>query len=260
MESMEAKASRSLTPVYFTSRQISLPLEVIDHLSHFTKLDDFRNLIRAMWPNGEEDDTFKERLWQLSLGKYRATFFNKKEVEVEYSYDRERRSIQRVQIKMTKSLLPLFGGAVPPNPDGFVSPFAVRGFVYQRMNLHLCGGGMFSPCWRPELRYAGDYSDEFDSDESDSDEERSSDDEEEITCQFDHFHHYCPKHVCWWFERYLSVAIARQRGIQDYKEMMRNTSLLISSINSDRGAFDLSFLLKYTCRRSCRFWHYYDEI
>lgn len=250
MESLEDKASRSLTPVYFTSREICLPLEIIYHLSHFTKLDDFRNLIGAMWPNGEENDTFEERLWQLSLGKFRATFFNKKEVEVEYSYDRERHPLERVQIKLTESLLPLFGGVVPPNADEFVNPFAMRSFVYKNVNLHLCEGGMFSPCRHPELRYAG-----YDSDEYDSDEERASDDEEGITCQHNHFHHYCPKHVFWWFKRYLSAAIARQRGINDYKTMISITCLTLFEINSDCGASNLSFLLEYTRRRPCGFWH-----
>ncbi len=168
---------------------------------------------------------------------------------MEYSYDRERHPLERVQIKLTKSLLPLFGGVVPPNAEEFVNPFAMRSFVYKNVNLHLCERGMFSPCRRSELRYAGGDS----SDESDSDEEWDSDDEE--TCQHNHFHHYCPKHVFWWFKRYLSAAIARQTGINDYKTMISITCLSIFDIDSECGASNLSFLLEYTCRRRCGFWH-----
>ncbi len=174
------RKSRTLTPAYFTSRHIFLPAEVIFHLSKFLQFGDFRNFIKATWPKGEEDETFQQRLWQLSSRKFVAKFLDRTEIEVLYHYDVDKVQDDRVKIEL-KSVLPILGGVMPPCGNKFVSLGAIRNYLETNMTMHLCDGGKHSPC----VNFV------------------ESSTAKEHVCDQKHYHHYCPHHVYWWFYDYL---------------------------------------------------------
>lgn len=181
---VEGRKARTLTPAYFTSRHIFLPAEVIFHLSKFLQFEDFRNFIKGTWLNGEEDETFQQRLWQLSSRKFVAKFLDITEIEVLYHYDVDRVIDDRVKIEL-KSILPILGLVMPPCGNKFVSLSAIRNYLETNMTMHLCDGGKHSPCVNVV----------------------ESSTAKEHVCEHKHYHHYCPHHVYWWFYHYLVYEI-----------------------------------------------------
>lgn len=181
---LEDRKSRTLAPAYFTSRHIFLPAEMVFHLSKFLQFEDFRNLIKGTWFNGEEDETFQQRLWQLSSRKFVATFLDGRKIEVLYHYDVDRVSKDRVKIDL-RSVLPILGGVMPPCGNKFVSVYAIRNYLESNMATHLCDGGKHSPCVNVV----------------------ESSTAKEHVCEYKHYHHYCPHHVYWWFYDYLVYEI-----------------------------------------------------
>ncbi len=200
MKALNHNTTRTLTPAYFTLRNIFLPMEMIILLSRFLTFKDFRNLVQAMWPNGEEDETFRERLLQLSLRKFWATFLNGKKIRVVYSYDHERFETDRLRVDLL-SILPLLGGEMPPGVNRFMNKSEIKVFLKTNVSVHLCEGGIHSPC----LNNVEDSKKKW------------------HTCPFQHFHHYCPKHVCLWFEWYLIDAIAVQEKLYQFTQAPEST-------------------------------------
>ncbi len=156
-----------------------------------------------MWPNGEEDETFQERLRQLSTRKLVAAFLNGREIEVEYKYDRERLLEDRVEVNL-RSVLPILGEVELPDGNEFVNTLTMKEFLSKNVKLHKCEQGIHSFC-----RNVGVDPDEYVDDYL-----------EEDVCPQRHFHHYCPNHINRWFREYLSLVIALQNGRQDFADMI----------------------------------------
>nr|P17578.1 RecName: Full=Repeat element protein [Ichnoviriform sonorense]AAA42923.1 repeat element protein [Ichnoviriform sonorense]AAL55036.1 repeat element protein [Ichnoviriform sonorense] len=233
MESLETKESKVFTPVYFTSRQILLPLKMISYVSRFLKFEDFRKFIRAMWPNGEANVIFQELLERLSIRKFKAKFYNREEIEVEYKFDRERSGINWILINF-KDLLPILGGIMlPDDEDKFQSIFTLEDFLKRNLKVHRCSGGIHTSCHNLGR-------------DSDSDSEAKLD-----ICPFDHYHHFCPDHVIAWFKHYLLTAILLREGV--YDELVKNANLPNADhLTSGRRRTE-QYWLRVARRKKCRF-------
>ncbi len=138
---------------------------------------------------------------RISKRKFRSTFLNGKQIEVEYIYDWRKRGDERLKINI-HLLLPIFGGVKLPIRRKFLTLPDVEAALKIRRGLHLCEDGIYTPCSNldAELRV------------------------EEDTCPFQHFHHYCPIHVNAWFEWYLHGAIVLQE--KDYTGLIKFDNLL----------------------------------
>lgn len=227
MELVDNVVSSAIPAVYFTSRQIYLPLEMIRYLSRFLEFEQFRNLLRAMWPNGEGEDIFQERLEELSTRKFEIPFYNGEGIQVEYKYDREEPLADRVLVNL-ESLSPILGGVMPPDGRKFEAPYVLEDFIRGHVTLHECGDGIHSPCeyiyWNNDL-------------------------EEAPVCPANHLHHYCPGHVNAWCKYYLSTMIFQREG--DYGELVnysnpeRREYLLTGSRTTDL------YWIRFAHRKGC---------
>lgn len=103
------------------------PYDVILHMSGYLKFEDYINFVRALWPHGDEDDSVRNKLWQLSTRSIILEFCNGKPLKVEYNYDPDRETEDRILINV-ENLLPTFGGAVPARWE-FVSVSQLKGFI-----------------------------------------------------------------------------------------------------------------------------------
>lgn len=109
-----------------------LPNDIILHSSGFLKFEDYRKLVRALWPDGNEDVTVRKKLWQLSTRSIRVEFCNGRLLKVEYNYDPERKREHRILINV-ENLLPTFGGVVPPASWEFVSVSQLNRFIKRQI-------------------------------------------------------------------------------------------------------------------------------
>ncbi len=202
MESLGEGTSRTITPVYFTSRQVFLPTEIIFHLSHFLEFQDFRNFVRAMWPQWRRRRHFQRKTTgNFQHERLLLLFLNGKTIEVEYNYDRERFLEDRVKINL-QSMLPILGEVELPDGNEFVNTLTMKEFLYKNVKLHKCEQGIYSSCGVVAV---------------------DLDEEERDVCPHHHFHHHRPRHINRWLREYLSPMIALKNGQQDFVEMIEFT-------------------------------------
>ncbi|ULM71673.1 repeat element 29 protein [Diadegma fenestrale ichnovirus] len=168
---------------------IVVPIDVFLELSAFLTFSDYQSLIRAFWPEGDEDELIKKKLWKMSCHKLEATFFNGKHIEIEYNFDARREGRNRVLIKV-ECLLPIFGGVQPLGLDEFVNIIELEKFIEDNVNLESCSSYRYASCpchlglrraEFPILFMQPTLSE----------------------CENGHFHHYCSEHVISWSINYL---------------------------------------------------------
>lgn len=106
--------------------------DVILHMSGYLEFEDYRNFVRALRPHGDEDDTVRKKLWQLSTRSISVEFCNGQLLEVEYNYDPERKREDRILINV-ENLLSIFRGVVPPASWEFVSVWQLKRFIKRQI-------------------------------------------------------------------------------------------------------------------------------
>lgn len=173
--------------------EIVVPIDVLLCMSAYFDFTDYQSLIRAFWPNGDEDELIKKKLWQMSCHKLDATFYNGKHLEIEYNFDMRREGRHRVLIKMG-CLLPIFGGLSPSGPDKFVSIVELDKFIEDNVHLERCSSYSYVCCPCHLGLNREDFPVLFM--------------EPELSmCEEGHFHHYCTEHVISWLGNYLHTLI-----------------------------------------------------
>ncbi len=187
------------------------------------------SLTSAMLSSDEEAGTSEELLGQQSTRKFEATFLNGKEIEVEYTYEREGLDGIRIRINL-QALLPVLGGIISPDTRKFVSIFHVKDLLKTNPNLHECSVyGLYNSCFNLDggLEEGGDK------------------------CPHDHFHHYCPEHVNAWFKYYLTVAIILREG--DYAELVKLSNPKDADYLTTEIRSNARYWLRRAQRQRCRF-------
>lgn len=179
-----------------TSKRIVLPLDMILYLPKYMTFEVYRNFIRAMWPCNDENEIIRAKLWQLSTHKFETKFLNGEQLKIEYNFDPERTSSDRVLINLT-TMLPVFGGIFPPATEEFTSVLKLNNFISMHVNLDMCSGRKHASCRCYRVR-CGTLYDEM------------SEETIPIKCEQGYFHHYCSKHVKAWLNFYLLPFILLQ--------------------------------------------------
>lgn len=187
-----------------TPGQIVVPVDVFLRLIAFLTFTNYQSLIRAFWPDGDEDDLIKKKLWEMSCHKLEATFYNGKSLEIEYNFNATREGRDRVLIKI-ECLLPIFGGASPAGMDEFASILELDKFIEENVNLDRCSSYrcVCCPCHLGLPRE--DFPILFM-------EPALSE------CERGHFHHYCKEHVISWLGNYLYTLILLRECQELFKE------------------------------------------
>ncbi|BAF45627.1 f3.3 [Tranosema rostrale ichnovirus] len=215
LNTRERKTSRaSPSPPVCASKEIVLPVDIILYMVKFLCVADFRSFIRSLWPNNDEDDTIRKKMWQLSTNSIATIFINEKQLEVVYNFDPSRIEEDRILISVN-SLLPLFGGIVPPAMDDFTSVSKLSNFVEQYVS-NTCSDYQHASCRCHLLDNDGRGGERFVAPPVD-------------TCDYGHFHHYCSQHVMYWFTLCLVNSIhLRENGKIADEEGEENLRLFLN--------------------------------
>ncbi|AIK25723.1 Rep3 [Hyposoter didymator ichnovirus] len=128
-----------------------------------------------------------------STRSIKATFFNGKQLDIQYIFDPSKIKTDRVLIAMN-CILPVFGGFVNPDMNKFLSITVVIRLISMHAHLNMCSDKEHASCPCHLRRSSEELNGEF---------EKSKVEE----CKYEHFHHYCSVHVASWFKNYLFAVI-----------------------------------------------------
>ncbi|BAF45740.1 repeat element protein-d10.1 [Ichnoviriform fugitivi] len=176
---------------YFLIKEV-LPTDLILHIGNFMKFVDYVRFIRVLWPNNDEDESVRMKLWKMSTHRLRSEFMNGKYLEIEYNYDHTRIEEQRVLINVN-TLLPVLGSVIPPDMETFVDVKRLLAFVEATVRLNGCCGHNNASCpchLNVEPQDAGYFVPPS-----------------ENGCKDGHFHHFCAQHVNYWLSSVLEFSI-----------------------------------------------------
>lgn len=193
-----------------------VPLDIILYLAGYLKFEDYRNFVRAFWPANDECDIVRNKLWQLSTHKIAVTFLNGKRLEIEYNFDASRAKQRRILFNV-KTLLPVFGGVVPPRTDQFLSAPKLENFIRMHVHLNMCSGRQYAACLCHQLKQCYTYI------------RVPIVKPPEIACKYGHFHHYCSQHVRSWLDFYLTPNVLLREMPNLFDEDMSESFLLFLS-------------------------------
>lgn len=170
-------------------------------MANFLCFEDYRCFIRSLWPHGNESDDVREKLWQLSTYQCASMFINGKPLTIEYNFDSSRIKEDRILINYD-SLLPVFGGIVPPAIDKFQGVPKLRRFVKMHVHLDMCSEGERAYCPCNLVNEDGRGYEVFVKPPVDA-------------CEYGHFHHYCSQHVSNWLN-ILEKTLITFRQMQEF--------------------------------------------
>ncbi|ULM71692.1 repeat element 36 protein [Diadegma fenestrale ichnovirus] len=198
---------------YFLMKE--LPVDLILYLGNFMQFKDYSNFIRGLWPDYDEHEVIQLELWKKSTHRLRSEFIDGKHLEIEYNYDHTRTDEERVLINVN-TLLPVFGGLVPPDTETFADVKTLNAFVETYVRLNECHAYQYASC-PCHLDVDPDVAIEFQP-------------LSENACPDGHFHHFCSKHVIHWLSFVLEISIKtlengsfNEEFISDFADFVGNT-------------------------------------
>lgn len=192
-----------------------LCVDLIVYLGNFMKFKDYVTFIRVLWPNHDEDETVRAKLWRMSTHRLRCMFLNGKYLEIEYNYDHTKEYMEDILVNVN-TLLPVFGGLVPRGMKTFVHPWRFHKFVTKELRLNECCGHVYASCpchLDIDSAAAGEYEPLADN-----------------GCTEGHFHHFCEKHVSTWILTYLLDTITDSAGGPVNEEFYRKRAGLLGNV------------------------------
>lgn len=176
---------------FFLIKEV-LPVDIIVYLGDFVPFKDYVSFIRGLWPNYDEDEAVRKKLWKKSTHRFLTKFLNGKYLEIEYNYDHTRIDEQQVLINVN-TLLPVFGELPPPDMETFVDVMRLNNFVETYVCLNECQTHDYASC-PCHLDVAPGAAGEFEP-------------PAENGCAHGHFHHFCSQHVNYWLTYVLESSI-----------------------------------------------------
>ncbi|AHY21937.1 repeat element 3 [Diadegma semiclausum ichnovirus] len=189
-------------------KQVVVPMDVILHIASFTNAVDYKNFVRALWPDreGSYDHDVQVKLWQLSTHRFTTPFINGKPLEIEYNFDPDRKS-DAILIN-SDCLRPVFGWLQPPGDDQFLRVSRLKQFASTNIHLNQCSRSRYASCPCGE--------------NIDNHTARSFLKPQMSTCNKQHFHHYCSYHVNYWFNTVVSSILHIQQNSVYDKDATEN--------------------------------------
>ncbi|ULM71676.1 repeat element 28 protein [Diadegma fenestrale ichnovirus] len=199
---------------YFLIKE--LPADVIVYLGNFMEFKDYSSFIRGLWPDHDEDELIQLALWKKSTHRLRAEFIDGKHLEIEYNYDHTRTDEERVLINVN-TLLPVFGGLVPPDMETFADVKTLNAFVEMYVRLNECHAYRYASC-PCHLEVDPEAAAEFEP-------------LPQNACPDGHFHHFCSQHVNNWLSLVLENSIKNlEEGSFNEQSALEFTDFLGSTV------------------------------
>lgn len=196
-------------------KKTALPMDIILHLSTYLNLVDYRSFVKSIWPNDDEDDIVKEKLWRMSTHQFTDAFMNGKPLTIEYNYDASRIKKDRILFNMNY-LLPVFGGVAPPAANLFTNLSKLYAFIEMHVNLDMCSGGQHASCRCREM--------------NDGDSCVSPFEQRPEKCKRGHFHHYCSLHIRHWFDVCLATSVLLREAGYDDEDATKHLSRCLNNV------------------------------
>ncbi|AHY21943.1 repeat element 6 [Diadegma semiclausum ichnovirus] len=174
-------------------KEIFIPLDIILYMSKYLEFQDYHSFVRAFWPNGDEVEEVRAKLWQVSTHQVTTEFLNGQPISVTFNYNPWRTDDERLLIDV-KSLSGIFRSIGAALVDQFASVQTLHNFIMDHVHMDRCS----------ELRYADcpchvGYHESL--------RGRTIPESPAGSCPDGCFHHYCSQHVRYWLDVYLLPAI-----------------------------------------------------
>ncbi len=194
-----------------TSKQTVLPMNEILEMAKSLSFEDYRSFVRSLWLTDDEREYIvRDQLWKMSTHRITTTFINGNRLDIEYNYDGARKRKDRYLVNMD-SLSPIFGGMSVPWKEKFVSISTCTDFIEMHVHLNMCSGGRYSSCACPGETLVGKRI-------------LTCAEHSEVTCKYEHVHHYCAQHVRQWLLLILDSSIIHSENITEkFLDLLRNT-------------------------------------
>lgn len=225
----EQNCETSRPPIPMTSHSstvalIDLPLDIILYMAKFLSFEDYKSFVRSLWPDNNECESVRRKLWELSTHKIRVKFINGKELDIEYNYDISRPKVDHILLNWDY-LLPMFARVQAPpqylSIDRFVNFTRLQNFIACHMHMDRCSDDQHASCHCHRV-------------ETNVPARVMSVRPKETECYRKHFQHYCYQHLGYWFDFYLKNTILNREKGQFFDEetanqflrMLRNTVCL----------------------------------
>ncbi|BAF45743.1 repeat element protein-d11.1 [Ichnoviriform fugitivi] len=151
------------------------------------------NLKRFTSNNDKHNSIAKKLSAASSIRSITATFFNGKQLEIQYTFDPSKTKGDRLLIAMN-CLSPVFSGFVSQGISEFASISEIIRLTNMHVHLNVCSDCEYASC---PCHLRSSFQERYEKFEKPQVEE----------CEYQHFHHYCSEHVASWFENYLSILI-----------------------------------------------------
>lgn len=183
-------------------------MDVILYIANFMDAVDYKNFVRALWPDqeGSYDREVQLKWWQLSTHRFTTLFINGKPLEIEYNFDPDRTS-DPILIN-SDCLLPVFGWLEPPEDERFLRVATLKQFVSINIHLNECSRSQHASC--PCGKNVDNHT------------ARTFVKPLMSTCKKQHFHHYCSYHVNYWLNTLISSILHRQENSVYDKDATEN--------------------------------------
>ncbi|AHY22019.1 repeat element 28 [Diadegma semiclausum ichnovirus] len=198
-----------------------LPADLIIYLGNFMQSKDYLSFIRGLWPDHDEDELVQLALWKKTTHRLRSEFMYGKPLEIEYNYDHTRIDEERVLINVY-TLLPVFGGMVPPDTETFANVKRLNAFVERHVRFNECQAYRYA-CCPCHLDIDPEVASEFEP-------------HPENSCPDRHFHHFCSEHVNHWLSLVLEPLIKNlEEGSCNEESVLEFSDFLGSTIYFNNG-------------------------
>lgn len=172
-------------------KKIFIPLDIILHMSEYLELKDYHNFVRAFWPNGDEDEAVRAKVWKLSTHQVTTEFLNEQPISVTFNYIPWRTDDEPLLIDV-KSLLGIFGAIGAELVDQFASVKTLHNLITDHVHMDKCFELRYIDCLC-HLRYHSSL--------------RPRPESPVVPCTNECLNLYCSQHVRYWLDMYLLPSI-----------------------------------------------------
>lgn len=182
--SFEGTSTSSPVSSASTEKEFCIPLDIILHVSKYLEFKDYHSFVRAFWPDGDEVEEVRAKLWKLSTHQVTTDFLNGQPISVTFNYNPWRTDGEPLLIDL-KTLSGIFGGIGTESVDQFASVQTLDNFIVDHVHMDGCLELHYADCLchlghRAKLRG------------------RTVPKSPADPCPDGCFHHYCSQHVTYW--------------------------------------------------------------
>lgn len=202
---MSFEEASTSSPVSLTTadRNIFVPFDIILGMSGYLKFKDFHSFVQAFWPNGDQVEEVRAKLWQLSTHQVTIEFLNGQQIPVTYNFNPWRTDDEALLISV-KSLSCIFGAIGAKLMEQFASVSTLHSFITEHVHMDSCSDLRYADC----LCHLGNL---------ESSLGRIVPESSVDSCPHECFHHFCSQHVRFWLDVHLLPSIYYSTVVPGYR-------------------------------------------